>query len=264
MLYPPRSTWSWEAQFCNLIQNPSRRRRVVGVVQSSSPHQLVWWWRLQMGYSSGIHQMLHIRRKDATAEWNKECSSSSWQSKECTIRPIPFLFSHISFKLLSVFQHLVQAPFCLPTSPSPSFKLLQASCVRSLSVFPHLLQASCMKSLFCFPTSPFKLLQSLLSMKSLSSVFPHLLQALAVSFLFEKLGKRERTAWMAVYYYYANLASDLRFRERAFLRSMGHPSSTKLSSAINWVGEEQQVPFRRARAVSLKLGFEAQQRFSQI
>jgi hypothetical protein len=35
-----------------------------------------------------------------------------------------------------------------------------------------------------------------------------------VSFLFEKLGKRERTAWEAVYYYYANLASDLRFRER--------------------------------------------------
>jgi hypothetical protein len=100
-------------------------------------------------------------------------------------------------------------------------------------------------------------------MKSLSSVFPHLLQALAVSFLFEKLGKRERTAWVAVYYY-ANLASDLRFRERGFLRSMGHPSSTKLSSAIKWVGEEQQVPFQRARAGSLKLGFEAQQRFSQI
>jgi hypothetical protein len=69
---------------------------------------------------------------------------------------------------------------------------------------------------------------------------------------------------VAVYYYYANLASDLRFRERGFLRSMGHPSSTKLSSAIKWVGEEQQVPFRRARAGSLKLGFEAQQRFSQI
>lgn len=177
---------------------------------------------------------------------------------------IPFLVSHISFKLLSVFQHLVQAPFCLPTSPSPSFKLLQASCMRRLSVFPHLLQASCMKSLFCFPTSPFKLLQSLLWMKSLSSVFPHLLEAPAVSFLFEKLGKRERTAWEAVYYYYANLASDLWFRERGFLRSMGHPSSTRLSSAIKWVGEEQQVPFRKARAGSLKLGFEAQQRFSQI
>jgi hypothetical protein len=101
-------------------------------------------------------------------------------------------------------------------------------------------------------------------MKILSSVFPHLLEAPAVSFLFEKLGKRERTAWEAVYYYYANLASDLRFRERGFLRSMGHPSSTKLSSAIKWVGEEQQVPFRKARAGSLKLGFEAQQRFSQI
>ncbi len=91
---------------------------------------------------------------------------------------IPFLFSHISFKLLSVFQHLVQAPFCLPTSPSPSFKLLRASCMRSLSVFPHLLQAPSSflygkpflfshipfqapsisplyeKPFFCFPTSP--------------------------------------------------------------------------------------------------------------
>jgi hypothetical protein len=101
-------------------------------------------------------------------------------------------------------------------------------------------------------------------MKSLSFVFPHLLEAPAVSFLFEKLGKRERIAWEALYYYYANLASDLRFRERGFLRSMGHPSSTKLSSAIKWVGEEQQVPFRKARVGSLKLGFEAQQWFSQI
>jgi hypothetical protein len=79
-------------------------------------------------------------------------------------------------------------------------------------------------------------------MKILSSVFPHLLEAKAVSLLFEKLGKRERTAWEAVYYFYANPASDLSFRDRGFLRSMGHPSSTKLSSAIRWVGEEQQVP----------------------
>jgi hypothetical protein len=96
-------------------------------------------------------------------------------------------------------------------------------------------------------------------MKSLSSVFPHLLETPAVSLLFEKLRKRERTAWEAVYYYYANPASDLRFRDRGFLRSMAHPSSTKLSSAIRWVGEEQQVPFRKARAGSLKLGFEAQE-----
>jgi hypothetical protein len=101
-------------------------------------------------------------------------------------------------------------------------------------------------------------------MKSFSSVFPHLLEALAVSFLFEKLGKRKRTAWEVVYYYYANLASDLRFREKGFLRSMGHPSSTKLSSAIKWVGEEQQVPFRKARVGSLKFGFETQKQFSQI
>lgn len=31
-----------------------------------------------------------------------------------------------------------------------------------------------------------------------------------------------------------------------------------------WVGEQQQVHFRKARAGSLKLGFEAKQRFSEI
>lgn len=169
MLYPPRSTWSWEAQFCNLLQNPSRRRRVVAVVQSSSPHQLVWWRRLQMGYSSGIHKMLHIRRKDATAEWNKECSSSSWQSKECTIRA----------NSLSVFPHLVQAPFCLPTSRSSS--VLSSHDPFSLIQAPS---SILYEKPFCFPTSPsssFKLL-----VWKAFSVFPHpLSSSFSLSFVWK-------------------------------------------------------------------------------
>ncbi len=72
-----------------------------------------------------------------------------------TFRSSSFLSSNISFKLHSVFPH--------PLHPhSSSFKHL----VREDFLFSHisfkLLQASYMKSLFCFPTSPFKLLQSLL------------------------------------------------------------------------------------------------------